>query len=100
MTEADVTLTDYALALEGVLFLFLLPRGLSGRAGLRPWFALFFASASAASLCGGTVHGFFLDKETPGAAILWPMTLLAIGVMTLSTWAIGARLLFEGRAVR
>jgi len=100
MTEADVTLTDYALALEGVLFLILLPRGQARPGGLRSWFALFFASVSAASLCGGTVHGFFLDMQTLGSVILWPMALLAIGVTTLSTWAIGAKLLFEGRVVR
>ncbi len=100
MTEADVTLTDYALALEGVLFLLLLHRGQARPGSLRFWFALFFASMSAASLCGGTVHGFFLDEQSLGCAILWPMTLLAVGVTTLSTWAIGANLLIRERVAR
>lgn len=93
MTEADVTLTDYALALEGVVFLFLLQRGRTHPGRLRSWFMLFFASMSAASLCGGTVHGFFLDEQTLGSVILWPATLLAIGITTFSTWAIAACLL-------
>lgn len=97
MTEPDVALTDYALALEGVLFLVLLQRRRACPGGLRPWFSLFFASVSAASLCGGTVHGFFLDEQTLGAAVLWPLTLLATGVTALSAWAIGAKLLFPRR---
>ena len=76
MTEPDVTLTDYALAMEGILFLILLQRGRARSWGMRSWFSLFFASVSAASLCGGTVHGFFLDEQTLGHTILWPTTLL------------------------
>ena len=67
---------------------------------LRPWLTLFFASVSAASLCGGLVHGFFLDEQSLGAKILWPMTLLATGVTALSLWAIGAKLLFSSRNAR
>ena len=100
MTEPDVTLTDYALALEGILFLVLLQRGRARPWGMRSWFSLFFASVSAASLCGGTVHGFFLDGQTLGYTILWPTVLLAIGVTSLSAWAIGAKLLFSGRVAR
>lgn len=100
MMEPDVTLTDYALALEGVLFLVLLRRGQARPGRLRSWFSLFFASVSAASLCGGTVHGFFLDEQTLGYAILWPTTLLAIGVTALSAWTIGAKLLFSRRVAR
>src|SRR5437667_11495607 len=97
MTEPAVALTDYAVALEGVLCLVLLERGRGVPGGLRSWFALFFASVSAASLCGGTVHGFFLDEQTLGYAILWPTTLLAMGVTTFSIWGIGAKLLFSSR---
>lgn len=100
MTEPDVALTDYALALEGILFLVLLQRGRARSWGMRSWFSLFFASVSAASVCGGTVHGFFLDEQTLGHMILWPTTLLAIGVTALSAWAIGAKLLFSRRVAR
>ena len=100
MTELDVTLTDYALALEGILFLVLLQRGGARSWELRSWFSLFFASVSAAALCGGTVHGFFLDEQTLGHTILWPTTLLAIGVTSLSAWVIGAKLLFSRSVAR
>jgi hypothetical protein len=56
---------------------------------------LYFASAAAASLCGGLVHGFFLDANSAGHSVLWPATLLAIGANSVATWAIGAWLLWS-----
>ncbi len=49
---------------------------------------LFFGSIAAASLTGGTVHGFFLDQSTFGYRILWPTTLIAIGVTAASAWVL------------
>ncbi len=91
MTEPDVALTDYALALECTVFAYLLQR---------KEHALFFGSAAVASLAGGTVHGFFLDDRTLGNAVLWRITLIAIGVTAASAWAIGARVLFPGPTAR
>jgi len=91
MTEPDVALTDYALAIECVLFAYLVRRREH---------ALFFGSAAVASLAGGTVHGFFLDVRTLGNAVLWRITLIAIGVTALSAWAIGARMLCPASAAR
>jgi hypothetical protein len=84
MTEPDVALTDYGLAIECALFSYLLYRR-GGQQPLRGWFVLFFASTGLAAFTGGTVHGFFLDVETKGYAILWPLTLVAIGITALST---------------
>ena len=100
ITEPDVILTDYALALEGIMFLVLLQRGRTDLWGLRSWSSLFFASVIVASLCGGTVHGFFLDEQTQGHTILWPTTLFALGVTAISAWMIGAKLLFSSRVAR
>lgn len=100
ITEPDVTFTDYALAIECALFSYLLYRRGDREQPLRAWFALFFGSASVAALTGGTVHGFFLDIETVGYAILWPATLVAIGVTALSGWAIGARIQFSAGVAR
>ena len=61
---------------------------------------MFFGSASVAAPTGGTVHGFFLDVETVGYAILWPATLVAIGVTALSAWAIGAGIQFSAGVAR
>ena len=95
ITEPDVTFADYALAIECALFSYLLYRRGDREQPLRAWFALFFGSASVAALTGGTVHGFFLDVTTVGYAILWPATLLAIGLAALAAWGIGARIQFS-----
>ncbi len=100
MTEPDVTLTDYALALECALFAWLLARSGSIRRSPRRWWALFFGAVGLAALTGGTVHGFFLDPQTAGHAILWPATLLAIGLAAVAAWVIGAELILTAAAVR
>jgi hypothetical protein len=100
MTEPDVALTDYAVALECILLIIILPHGGVSAQGLRFWFRVFLGSIGAASICGGTVHGFFLDERSVGYAILWPATLLAMGVTALAMWAIAANLLFPQWVVR
>lgn len=94
ITEPDVTLTDYGLALECALFTYLLHQHGDPRNSLRARFILFFGSVGLAALAGGTVHGFFLDTGTVGPAILWPAALIATGLTALSAWAIGAGILF------
>src|SRR5689334_2512467 len=96
ITEPAVTLTDYGLAIECALFTYLLSSRGDRHQRLRPWFVLFFASASVAALTGGTAHGFFPNVETTGYAVLWPATFLALGVTALAAWAIGARIQFSG----
>ena len=78
--------------MECALFAWRLHRGGGADARLRRWWVLFFAATAAASLSAGTVHGFFADEATAGYAVLWPLSLLAIGVAALAAWAIGARL--------
>lgn len=94
MTEADVTLSDYALFLLCLIFI----QGLSGnrfRHPIRPWVFLFFGSIGLASLMGGSVHGFFLDPGSMGYQIFWPGTLLSVGLSAFAGWGIGARILFS-----
>lgn len=100
LTEPDVTLTDYGLALECAALASLLYRVGTRRPGLRCWFAVFFGSIGVAALAGGTVHGFFLDAGTVGQAILWPTSLLAVGFAALAAWSIGARMLFSPGVAR
>ena len=100
MTEPDVTLTDYALALECAVFAWLIWQPGIGERDVRRWMTLFFASLSASSLLGGTVHGFFLDPASRGYVVLWPLTLLGIGLTALSGWAIGAHLVVRPEAAR
>ena len=100
MSEPDVTLTDYGLAIECAVLVLLLLRQGDPQEPLRIWFALFFASVGLAALAGGTVHGFFPGEETLGHAMLWPTALIAIGLTAMAGWAIGARLLFSTDVAR
>jgi len=97
MTEPAVTLTDYALAVECAVFVIALSRLEARDKELRLWFVVFFASIGAASVIGGTVHGFFLEATSPGRRILWPATLFAILVTSLVGWNIGAVLQLDER---
>jgi len=105
MTEVDVAVTDYLLAVESALFAFLLSRQASNRtlgrrSGWRDPFALFFAATGVGSLVGGTVHGFFAAGDATPGVVLWRASLLAVGVAALCGWIIGARMLFGERAAR
>jgi hypothetical protein len=95
MTEPDVTLTDYAIALECAVFAMFAWRWPTTDHRLRYWWTVFFASISVGSLIGGTVHGFFLDPS-PTSDSLWRATLLSLGVTAASMWMIGARLQSSG----
>jgi hypothetical protein len=99
MTEPDVTLTDYALAVECAIFCALAVRwpAADGDRTLRRWWIAFFASIGAASLIGGTVHGFFLAPGTM-SRVLWRATLLCLGATSLASWIIGARVRLSARA--
>jgi hypothetical protein len=97
MTEHAVTLTDYALAIECAVFVIALSRLDARDKELCFWFVVFFVSIGAASVLGGTVHGFFLAASSPGRRILWPATILAILVTSLAAWNIGAVLQLDDR---
>ena len=93
MTEPDVTLTDYAIALLCAVFCVLAAQWRVADAELRRWWIVLFASIGAGAAFGGTVHGFFLDPATAGNAVLWRATLLSLGVTSAAMWMIGARLI-------
>lgn len=91
MKEADVTITDYILAIEALAFAVLIARTAT-ETPVQRWFVVFFGATAVASLAGGTVHGFFADSKA-----LWRFVLIALGVVSASAWAIGARLLLTDR---
>jgi len=105
MTEPDVTITDFILALEALVFAALIARS-TATTPLRAWFVLFFGATAIASLAGGSVHGFFPTSGPAEAGpyvignVLWRTVLLALGVVSASAWAIGAHLLFTDRTAR
>lgn len=95
ISELDVTLTDYALALETAVFAFLLFRERETQSPFRSAFVWFFASIGVAALVGGTVHGFFPDDASDGARMLWVVTLMILGATALILWRLGALLVFS-----
>lgn len=95
MTQMAVSLTDYGLAAECVCFAYLMSRFRRGTSSLAAVFMLFFLSISVAAAAVGTVHGFFLDEGSLGYRILWPFTLVVIGITSLSGVYIGTALLFS-----
>lgn len=92
MTEPDVTLTDYLIALEAAVFAVLVWRG-GVSEHLRLPFTIFFGATALAAAAGGTVHGFFATGSTTLGVALWRLTLVALGVTAFAAWMIGARML-------
>ena len=84
--DTVVMLTDYLLAAECGVFAALLAR----RGADAAWSTV-FAATSAASLLGGTVHGFFpSDAESAASRALWMTTMLCVGVTAAALVRAGA----------
>jgi hypothetical protein len=90
MLEPAVTLTDYGLTIECWLLATLIAR--QPATDMRRWWVIFFANIGAASLLGGTVHGFLPDDSALMHQTLWDMNLLAIGGTAVATWNLAALL--------
>lgn len=90
MTEPDVTLTDYALAVECATLTLLTLRWRMSDRRMRGAWAVLFASIAVSSVAGGTVHGFYKDETTTGYTILWTTTLLVLGVTATALWFVAS----------
>jgi hypothetical protein len=89
--DPAVTLTDYLLAVECAWFAATLARrSVPPAAFLRRAFVLLFATTAAASVLGGTTHGFFPDPASAGNRVLWLATLLTIGAVAMAMLAVAA----------
>jgi hypothetical protein len=91
MTEPDVVLTDYALAIECALLAWRTDRATS----LARWSSLLFLATVATTLAGGTSHGF-----RTGSQVFWSIAMLGTGVIAFAAWGAGARLVASPRAAR
>ena len=100
MSEPDVTLTDFALALECAVFFALILRAPTRDPVLRRWWGWFFASVGIAAFIGGIVHGFVADDASPVGRAFWLTTLLTLGVTSVAAWMIGSYMLPTGDWLR
>ena len=92
--DPDVTLTDYGLTLLCAWIMWRIWRG-PGFGKPRGWLLIFYTGIGLAALFGGTVHGFFEIEGSLGYRVLWPATLISIGVAALGAWGLGARLVLK-----
>jgi hypothetical protein len=78
LTEPATMLTDYLITAWCVVLAAKLRQKLPCAGPVRLWIAVFWVTALAA-LAGGTAHGFKLYLEGPALAIVWTLTVAAIG---------------------
>ena len=100
LSEPDVALTDFALALECAGFSAWLSGYRGARTPMQRWFVVFFVSVGSAALFGGITHGFLPDPRSPLHRLLWAATLLSIGVTALAGWILAAQLVLSAAATR
>jgi len=100
MSEPDVTLTDYGLALECAFLATFLALKSTRQKMLRDAGMFFFVFLGLSAITGGTVHGFFPDQNSPGHRHLWQATLQLIGLAAFSTWILASGILAKGRPGR
>jgi hypothetical protein len=99
MHEIDVALSDYAISFFTTIFAVSLLRSQAENAGARQWLVVLFLSLAVGAFFGGTTHGFFPDNESLGNDILWPATMIAMGITALGAWNVGAALVFQSRLI-
>jgi hypothetical protein len=100
MTEPDVALTDFGLAVECAVFVSLLARRAGSDSPLRSWYRAFFAGVGTAALLGGVLHGYLAQAPPRLLEAVWLAILVASGLAALACWAIGGRLLFDEKGAR
>lgn len=100
LSQPDVALTDFALALECAVMGAWLNSGSAAGPALRKWWTLFFWTLGSGALLGGITHGLVTDHDSLPARALWSATLLAIGLAAFACWTIGGLLLLSPRAAR
>lgn len=95
--ERAVAWTDFALGIEAAAFAVLIARDhRAGHAPIKGPLVTFFGATAAASLAGAALHG--TDQADPRRRGLWRFALGSIGLASLSSWFLGARLSLSGGA--
>ncbi len=100
MTQPDVALTDFALALECFVLAFRISRSRVPDVWQRQAFRMLFWSAGAASLVGGLYHGYLLEASARVYGSVWLVIFLAAGLASLACWTIASSVLFARKRSR
>lgn len=100
IAEPAVTFTDYGLAIESICCALVVARNTRQDSARRPLGSLFFGATALAALTGGTVHGFYPQKDHPLHRRLWTTTLLALGASSTAAWGIAAHLAYPPHQAR
>ncbi len=84
ISEPATLLTDYLLAILGsVLGARLLGGGRARRSVAAALWGFAFLALALGALAGGSAHGFVTQLGTPGTAVLWKVTVYALGLASL-----------------
>jgi hypothetical protein len=97
VTQPDVALTDFALALECAILALRFPRRRVPDFTQRCGFRMLFAAAGATALVGGFFHGYLLDATSRVQNATWLVIFTAAGVASLACWGIAWAALLRGR---
>ena len=100
MTEPDVAVTDFALALESFLLALRISRARVPDVWQRQALRMLFWSAGAAALVGGFYHGYLLEASSRVYGSVWLVIFLAAGLASLACWMIASSVLFSRRTSR
>lgn len=99
--ERAAAWTDLALGVEAATFAILVARDRHARdSAINAPLVAFFGATAAASVAGAALHGLTTDEADPRRRALWRLALGSIGVASLSSWFLGARLALSRGASR
>jgi len=90
-----VALTDFALAIECMIFVAILSAMGKWGVPFKTGFIFFFTCNAFASFFGGMMHGYFPDRQRGPGGIFWRGALISVGASTIAIWAIGTQLIFS-----
>lgn len=86
MTEPDVALTDFALAIECAVIALAVRSGSAPIGPVHRGFAALFLTLAVGSALGGIWHGFLNSYDSTMSLIVWSATLLSLGLTGLVVW--------------
>ena len=97
MSQIDVSLTNFILAIESLIFVSILIQTKSNQ--IKPPGVILFISFGLAALLGGIHHGFGNHFSIEINSFIWWLTLLLVGISAYGFASIGIFLIFPKKAI-